>query len=128
MIKNLSHISLMSNSLVKVKNFYIKKLGLKIVHEFRNQENNLYGYFLKANKDTFLEFFFTKKKINFNDKNSHFRHICFEVSNIKKLNKIIFKNKLKINRGKTDNILQTFTKDYEGNVIEFHQRDRLSKF
>jgi len=30
MIKNLSHISLMSNSLSKVKNFYVKKLGLKV--------------------------------------------------------------------------------------------------
>ena len=53
----------MSNSLVKVENFYIKKLGLKIAHEFRNQNNDLYGYFLKSNNNTFLEFFFTKKKL-----------------------------------------------------------------
>ncbi len=118
----------MSNSLVKVKNFYIKKLGLKIAHEFRNQNNDLYGYFLKSNNNTFLEFFFTKKKINFKNKTNHFRHICFEVSNISVLNKKKFNNKLKIKRGKTDNILQSFTKDYEGNIIEFHQRDRLSKF
>ena len=127
MIKNLSHISLMSNSLVKVKNFYIKKLGLKIAHEFRNQNNDLYGYFLKSNNETFLEFFVTKKKINFKNKNNHFRHICFEVSNINNFNKKKFDNKLKIKRGKTDNVLQTFTKDFEGNIIEFHQRDRLSK-
>tara|TARA_B110000483_G_scaffold116796_1_gene141463 strand:+ start:2027 stop:2383 length:357 start_codon:yes stop_codon:yes gene_type:complete len=118
----------MSNSLVKVKNFYIKKLGLKIAHEFRNQNNDLYGYFLKSNNNTFLEFFFTKKKINFKYKKNHFRHICFEVSNIIILNKKKFNNKLKIKRGKTDNILQTFTKDNEGNIIEFHQRDKLSKF
>ena len=49
MIKNLSHISLTSNSLEKVKKFYVNKLRLKIVHEFRNEKNELYGYFLSSN-------------------------------------------------------------------------------
>ena len=128
MIKNLSHISLMSNSLSKVKNFYVKKLGLKIVHEFRNENNDLYGYFLSSKNNTFLEFFKTKKKINFSNRNNHFKHICFEVSNLKYLNKKKFNNKFAIKRGKTDKILQFFTKDFEGNIVEFHQRDRLSKF
>jgi len=128
MIKNLSHISLMSNSLNKVKNFYVNKLGLKIAHEFRNEKNELYGYFLSSNKNTFLEIFKTTKKINFKNKSNHFKHLCFEVSNIKKFNKKIFNNKYKINRGKTDKILQFFTKDFEGNIIEFHQRDKISKF
>ena len=128
MIKNLSHISLLSNSLNKVKNFYVKKLGLKIVHEFRNENNELYGYFLSSNKNTFLEFFKSKKKINFNNRNNHFKHICFEVSNIKNFNKKKFKNKFNIKRGKTDQILQFFTKDFEGNTVEFHERDKLSKF
>tara|TARA_B100000886_G_C20372216_1_gene470125 strand:+ start:760 stop:1146 length:387 start_codon:yes stop_codon:yes gene_type:complete len=128
MIKNLSHISLMSNSLNKVNNFYVKKLGLKIVHEFRNEKNELYGYFLSSSKNTFIEIFKTKKKINFKNKSNHFKHICFEVSNIKLFNKKIFKNKYRIRRGKTDKILQFFTKDLEGNMIEFHQRDKFSKF
>tara|TARA_B100000989_G_scaffold34603_1_gene22028 strand:- start:2056 stop:2442 length:387 start_codon:yes stop_codon:yes gene_type:complete len=128
MIKNLSHISLMSNSLNKVNNFYVKKLGLKIVHEFRNEKNELYGYFLSSSKNTFIEIFKTKKKINFKNKSNHFKHICFEVSNIKLFNKKIFKNKYRIRRGKTDKILQFFAKDLEGNMIEFHQRDKFSKF
>ena len=128
MIKNLSHVSLLSNSLNKVKNFYVKKLGLKIVHEFRNKNNDIYGYFLSSKNNTFLEFFKTKKKINFNNQNNHFKHICFEVSNLKYLNKKKFKNKFTIKRGKTDRILQFFTKDFEGNIVEFHQRDKLSKF
>ena len=53
----------MSNSLSKVKNFYVKKLGLKIVHEFRNENNDLYGYFLSSKNNTCLEFFKTKKKL-----------------------------------------------------------------
>lgn len=128
MIKNLSHISLTSNSLEKFKKFYVKKLRLKIVHEFRNEKNELYGYFLSSNKNTFIEVFKTIKKINFKNKDNHFKHICFEVSDIKKFNKKTFNNKYKIKRGKTDRILQFFTKDLEGNIIEFHQRDKFSKF
>ena len=110
MIKNLSHISLTSNSLEKFKKFYVKKLRLKIVHEFRNEKNELYGYFLSSKKNTFIEVFKTKKKINFKNKYNHFKHICFEVSDIKKFNKKTFNNKYKI-KGKTDRILQFFTKD-----------------
>ena len=129
MIKNLSHISLFTNSLLKIKKFYIKKLKLRIIHEFKNNNNETYGYFLSASKNTFLEFFLTKKKINFLNKKNQFRHICFEVSNIKKFEKkFVNKNKTKITRGKTDGILQFFTNDLEGNIIEFHQRDRKSKF
>ena len=76
-----------------------------------------------------FEIFLTKKKINSFNKKNHFRHICFEVDNIKKFKKkFINKNKNNITRGKTDGILQFFTKDLEGNIIEFHQRDRKSKF
>jgi catechol 2,3-dioxygenase-like lactoylglutathione lyase family enzyme len=129
MIENLSHVSLLTNSLTKIKKFYVKKMKLKIIHEFKNSKGKTYGYFLAANKNTFVEFFFTKKKINSFNKKNNFRHICFEVSNIKKFEKkFINKNQTKITRGKTDGILQFFTKDLEGNIIEFHQRDQKSKF
>lgn len=128
MINNLSHVSLTTNSLRKVKNFYVKLLGFKIVHKFINsQTKEVYGYFLSTNNNTFLEFFNSKKKLNFN-KNNPFRHICFEVNNIKKIAKKLKHKKPKIIRGKTDNILQFMVKDNEGNLVEFHQRDKKSKF
>ena len=65
MIKNLSHISLTTNSLKKVYNFYVKLLGLKIVHKFVNYKTKeVYGYFLSSNNNTFLEFFKSTKKAN----------------------------------------------------------------
>ncbi len=127
MISGLSHISLSTNSLKKVHNFYIKKLGLKIIHKFTNKNKETYGYFISAKNNTFLEFFNSKKKINFKNKNDKFRHLCFEVKNIKRFSKRFNKN-IKIQRGKTDNILQFFVKDQEGNIVEFHQRDKKSKF
>lgn len=61
----------------------------------------------------------------------NYQHIFFEVKNI-----YYFRNKMlkkglkltKIKRGRTDKILQFFVKDLEGNIIEFHQRDKMSKF
>ena len=59
MILNISHISLSTNSLKKVENFYVKKLKFKIVHEFTNSKTGqIYGYFLKISKKNYLEFFF----------------------------------------------------------------------
>ena len=127
MISGLSHISLSTNSLKKVYNFYIEILGLKIIHKFNNKNKETYGYFISASNNTFLEFFNSKEKINFKNKKDKFRHICFEVKNIKRFAKKLDKN-VKIKRGKTDNILQFFIKDFEGNIVEFHQRDKKSKF
>jgi catechol 2,3-dioxygenase-like lactoylglutathione lyase family enzyme len=125
LIKNLSHISLSTNSLKKVKDFYIKKLKLKIVHTFKNDKKFCYGYFISVGKTTMLEFFLSKKK----KKNSFpLRHICFEVYNIFSQARKLKIKKDKISRGKTDNILQFFVKDLEGNIIEFHQKDKKSKF
>ena len=126
MITRISHISFYTNSLVKVKKFYIKKLGLQIIHEFKNDNNQIYGLLIACTKNSYLEFFLSKSKI-YNKKNS-FRHLCFDVKNLKKLNKQKFNNKLKITRGKTDNILQAFSKDLEKNIIEFHEKDKLIKF
>ena len=128
MILNISHISLSTNSLKKVENFYVKKLKFKIVHKFVNKKTKqTYGYFLKISKKNYLEFFLYKGNHKKN-LNKPYRHLCFDVDNIYKT-KNLFKNKrITIRRGKTDDILQFFTKDNEGNIVEFHQKDKRSKF
>ena len=127
MIKQLSHVSLSTKSLQKVINFYVKILGFKIAHKFINKKNNeLYGLFIYCGNKTFLEFFKDKKKLK---KILLLRHICFEVKNIKSIAKKLkkFDSKIRIKRGKTDNVLQFMTNDFEKNLIEFHQQDKKSK-
>ena len=63
MIKTLSHISLSSSNLEKVKKFYIDILKFKIVHKFINPKTNFeYGIFIFCGNNTLLEFFTIKKK------------------------------------------------------------------
>ena len=57
MIKTLSHISLSSSNLEKVKKFYIDILKFKIVHKFINPKTNFeYGIFIFCGNNTLLEF------------------------------------------------------------------------
>ena len=128
MLKQLSHISLTSRNLQNVINFYINILGFKVSHKFINKKNNeLYGLFIFCGKKTFIEFF--KDKKNNKNINSSFRHLCFEVKKIKSLAKKLkkFDKKIKVKRGKTDNVLQFTTKDFDKNIIEFHEYDKQSK-
>ena len=63
MIRSLSHISLSSSNLEKVKKFYIDILNFKIVHKFINPKTNFeYGIFIFCGNNTLLEFFFMIKK------------------------------------------------------------------
>ncbi len=114
-----------TKDLKKVNEFYIKILGFEIAHKFININGETYGYFIHCGNGTFIEFFLNedlKERQNIN-------HICFQVDDIN-----IIANKLKkyfdnieIRRGKTDNVLNFFINDFDGNKIEFHQHDSNSK-
>lgn len=126
-IKQLSHVSILSKDLRKVEKFYSKILKLKIIHKFINPKTNqVYGFFFGVGKNTMLEFFLTKNK---SIKDSNIRHFCFEVKNIKGFSEKLKKKgyKQKISRGRTDKTLSFKIKDFEKNIIEFHQYDRFSK-
>ena len=127
MIKNLSHLSLSTESLEKVKNLNINILDFKIAHNFINNKNEIYGFFIYCGNNTFIEFFKVEKLMI--NKQNLYRHLCFEVENIEIMkNKLeILDQKIEIKRGRTDNILQFFVKDFENNMIEFHQNDKHSK-
>ena len=87
MIKNLSHVSILTNNFNKVYKFYVEVLGLKVAHKFINNRNELYGLFLHAGKGTFIEFFKNNKK----KLSKTYDHICFEVDNIYETKKNLIK-------------------------------------
>jgi catechol 2,3-dioxygenase-like lactoylglutathione lyase family enzyme len=87
MIKKLSHVSLLTKDLNKIYKFYVKILGLKVIHKFENNRKELYGLFLYAGKGTFIEFFKSNKK----KLSKTYDHICFEVDNIYETKKNLIK-------------------------------------
>lgn len=123
-IKQLSHVCFFTRDLTKVKKFYIDVLKFKISHKFINKSTKEeYGLYINCGKNTFIEVFKTKRKI-YNYKNFFF-HICFNVDNIKNLQKELKKLNKKTSKliyGKTDRILQFKTFDHDGNLIEFHEK------
>lgn len=125
MIKRLSHICLGTTDLQKTIDFYCNLLNCKIVHEFRNQQGELYGIFLLVNNGTFLEFF---KEQSAPQHKSLFRHLCFEVEDIQNLAQLLKEKgfSTEISRGRTDGALQFWINDPDGNQVEFHQYDRQS--
>ena len=130
MIKTLSHISLSSSNLEKVKKFYIDILKFKIVHKFINPKTNFeYGIFIFCGNNTLLEFFYDKAKTK-KKTGAVFRHMCFEVQNIYAFKKKVqkkFKKKIIIGRGKTDGVLKFWLRDFENNPVEFHSYDKISR-
>lgn len=126
MIKRLSHISLNTSDLSKVIKFYVEILNFKILHKFVNKDNFVYGLFLYCGSKTCLEFFLGPSP---KAAEKRLRHFCFEVNSIKSIAKKLKKidKKIKVTRGKTDNVLQFMTKDFENNILEFHEYDAKSK-
>lgn len=128
MIEQISHVCFSCKDITKTKIFYTKILKFKLIHEFKNQNDEIYGIFLMIGKGTFLEFFQDKKI--YLKKRNQFRHICFKVKNLKKFQSELKKHKIKLTlkRGRTDQTLQAWLKDPDDIIIELHIYDKKSKF
>jgi catechol 2,3-dioxygenase-like lactoylglutathione lyase family enzyme len=125
MLKRLSHVCLGSTNVQTTVEFYSRLLGCKIAHEFRNPAGELYGVFLSCNNGTFLEFF--NEQVH-KPAGGLFRHLCFEVDDIRAMAKVAQMSGFKpeVRRGRTDRILQFFVHDPDGNMVEFQQHDKES--
>ena len=58
----LHHISIYSNNIIKLKNFYCNLFKFKNVHTFKDKKGKIYGYFLYINKSNFIEILNAQKK------------------------------------------------------------------
>ena len=83
----LHHVSLLTNDIKRLKNFYIRIFGATIAHRFINKSNRkVYGYFLYLSKGTFLEIIQGHKKIKYNE-NLSLNHFSI-ITSKQKFNKI----------------------------------------
>ena len=130
-ILRLAHVSIFSKDLKKVENFYVKLLKLKIVFKFKNEKKEIYGFFLKSGGGTLLEFFKTKKN---HPRKGRINHICLLINNIEDASKFLSKNGIKYKKltSKKDTTKHIKLKDFENNIIEFHEikdiKSKISKY
>lgn len=125
MIKGLNHVALKVLDIKKVANFYIDVLGFTKVKEIYNEEGKIRLIVLSAMEKVFLElFFFDDANTQIGFVSSGYMHICFEVDDIFKVEKMLEEKRVhfkqKIKRGKDGNY-QLFVVDPEGNELEFVQ-------
>jgi catechol 2,3-dioxygenase-like lactoylglutathione lyase family enzyme len=125
LILQLAHVCFGCRDLKKSIAFYHSMFNFEVVHEYRNDVDELYGVFLGCGRNTFLELF---KEQDDPGRGGLFRHICFEVEDLNPLiakfseNNIEFEQK----RSRSDATLQAFIFDPDGNKIEFHHYDKKS--
>jgi catechol 2,3-dioxygenase-like lactoylglutathione lyase family enzyme len=126
LVKRHSHTGLSTPDLDVTERFYVNVIGLEVAFEFRNDENERYGFFLTSGNGTFVEFF----KVSFSEYRTSgpLRHICFEVEDIQSYvihlaSKGTFTN---VKRGRKDQVLQCFIIDPHGIHIEIQQHDERS--
>lgn len=126
MLKRLSHVCLGTLDLERAIAFYRTALGCAVVHEFRNDHNELYGAMLFCRGGTFLELFRDAEPMA---DGGRFRHLCFEVEDIETAAERFrsLGHACTVRRGRTDRTLQFFIHDPDGTVVEFHQHDAESK-
>lgn len=130
-IIRLAHVSIFSKDLNLVKKFYIDLLKLKIVFKFKNKKKKVYGFFLKSGEGTLLEFFKTKKRGLIRGR---INHICLLVNSIKNMSNYLSKKKISHQNliSKKDKTKHIKVRDYENNIIEFHEihdiNSKISKY
>ena len=110
----LHHISIYSNKIRKLKNFYSSLFNFKNIHTFKNKKGGVYGYFLYINKSNFIEILKSQKKIK-NNNNFNFFLILqknfFTFYKKCKKAKILLDN-IPPQRGRTDKVLHFKIIDY----------------
>jgi catechol 2,3-dioxygenase-like lactoylglutathione lyase family enzyme len=127
MIKGIAHTAYNVLNMEDSLYFYCDVLGFKKAFDLNDEEGNPWIVYLKIKEGQFIELFYgDSKKVKENLEPSSYSHLCLEVDDIyeiaERLEKMNVKLDVKPNRGKDLNY-QCWTKDPDGNRIEFMQMD-----
>lgn len=122
MITGLAHTCFHTRDLDRILRFYTEGLGLSLAFEFRNENGDRFGAYVKIGRRTFLEFFLGDIPSPA-EARSPFRHICLEVDDLAKSVAEFRARGIEVSDPKlgSDNSWQAWTADPDGNAIEFHQ-------
>ncbi|MGC9450641.1 MAG: VOC family protein [Oceanipulchritudo sp.] len=117
MIKQLAHICLRTEDLEKTSEYYCQALGMERFFDFERQ-GSLFGYYLKAGRNTFIEVFKGDPGAEGN-----IRHVALEVDDMDEAIERIRRHGAAATDKKlgADQSWQSWTEDPNGVKIELHQ-------
>jgi catechol 2,3-dioxygenase-like lactoylglutathione lyase family enzyme len=123
-LKMLAHVCINTKDLEASRKFYCEGLGLKKRFDF-TKNGKVVGFYLKAGKGSYIEFFLDTKDY---PGQSPLRHFCLETDDIEKARKRLLDNGIEATEIKLgcDATWQFWFKDPNGIDVEFHQYTRKS--
>jgi catechol 2,3-dioxygenase-like lactoylglutathione lyase family enzyme len=120
MILGLAHVCFIVPNLDRALEFYRDKLGFRVAFEFRRENGELHGVYLKAGKRTFIELF--QGALAPRAEKQSYSHICMEVDDVARTVAELRAKGLPVTDAKLgiDQTWQAWLADPDGNRIELH--------
>jgi len=120
MITGIAHICLLTADLERALKFYHEQLGLPLAFEFRKDEGQRYGVYLKAGNRTFVEIFCGQ--LQERAYGQHYQHFCLEVDDIDQTVATLRERGVEVSDPMLglDQTWQAWINDPDGNRIELH--------
>ena len=135
MIRKLAHLCFITDDLERMRAFYAETLGLPVQFRFLNPEGETFGYYFNCGDSSFIEIFdhvLVGKQWGHSQEplqgGSRYTHFCLEVTGMTELKASLEAKGLEVGpiRSGMDRSLQCWTKDPDGNAIEFMEYTHAS--
>jgi catechol 2,3-dioxygenase-like lactoylglutathione lyase family enzyme len=127
MIRRLGHLCFVTDQLDSLLDFYTRALGLTVQFIFKNDQGEVFGYYLAAGDSTFIEIFDRVLKVkqwggSLDELRSgnRYSHFCLEVTALGDFKAALAGRGVQVSDIRTgmDHSLQAWIKDPDGNAIE----------
>jgi len=121
MITGIAHACYTVANLDQTQSFYCDKLGFSHAFNFKDDDGNRTGVYLKVGGRTFVEFF--EGEHEGSPKGQSFRHICLEVDNLKATVEDMRAKDVEVSDPQMglDHSWQAWVTDPDGNRLELHE-------
>jgi catechol 2,3-dioxygenase-like lactoylglutathione lyase family enzyme len=127
MIRRLGHLCFVTDNLQGMLDFYTRALGLAVQFIFKNDDGEVFGYYLAAGDSTFIEIFDRVLKVKQWGgplaelaAGNRYSHFCLEVTALRDFKAALESRGVKVGDVSTgmDHSMQAWLKDPDGNAIE----------
>jgi lactoylglutathione lyase len=126
-IRQLAHLNFVTDNLLRITDFYVNKLGMRVKFTLNNHQGQPFGYYFECGNTTFLEFFDQAMaaevwggKVEKLASGTQYRHFCLEVTGLDEYCRELKSKGVEVSEIALgmDNARQAWIADPDGNQIE----------